>query len=61
MRRDSASNPPGLLLPTVDAGFVASANIPGDEKVYFFFQETAEEFDFFEKLMVSRVARVCKV
>ncbi|XP_007064645.2 semaphorin-4A isoform X2 [Chelonia mydas] len=44
----------------VDAGFVASANIPGDEKVYFFFQETAEEFDFFEKLMVSRVARVCK-
>uniref|UniRef100_A0A674K5P0 Sema domain-containing protein n=1 Tax=Terrapene triunguis TaxID=2587831 RepID=A0A674K5P0_9SAUR len=44
----------------VDAGFVASANIPGDEKVYFFFEETAEEFDFFEKLTVSRVARVCK-
>uniref|UniRef100_A0A8C3SUH6 Semaphorin 4A n=1 Tax=Chelydra serpentina TaxID=8475 RepID=A0A8C3SUH6_CHESE len=43
----------------VDAGFVASANIPGDEKVYFFFEETAEEFDFFEKLTVSRVARVC--
>uniref|UniRef100_A0A8C0IZD4 Semaphorin 4A n=1 Tax=Chelonoidis abingdonii TaxID=106734 RepID=A0A8C0IZD4_CHEAB len=36
------------------------ANIPGDEKVYFFFEETAEEFDFFEKLTVSRVARVCK-
>nr|XP_005280759.1 semaphorin-4A [Chrysemys picta bellii]XP_005280760.1 semaphorin-4A [Chrysemys picta bellii]XP_005280761.1 semaphorin-4A [Chrysemys picta bellii]XP_023964403.1 semaphorin-4A [Chrysemys picta bellii]XP_023964404.1 semaphorin-4A [Chrysemys picta bellii]XP_042699223.1 semaphorin-4A [Chrysemys picta bellii]XP_042699224.1 semaphorin-4A [Chrysemys picta bellii] len=44
----------------VDAGFVASANIPGDEKVYFFFEETAEEFEFFEKLTVSRVARVCK-
>uniref|UniRef100_A0A8C8RJM5 Semaphorin 4A n=1 Tax=Pelusios castaneus TaxID=367368 RepID=A0A8C8RJM5_9SAUR len=44
----------------VDTGFVASANIPGDEKVYFFFEETAEEFDFFEKLTVSRVARVCK-
>ncbi|XP_074837361.1 semaphorin-4A isoform X2 [Carettochelys insculpta] len=43
-----------------DAGFVASANVPGDEKVYFFFEETAEEFDFFEKLTVSRVARVCK-
>uniref|UniRef100_A0A8C3SSG1 Semaphorin 4A n=1 Tax=Chelydra serpentina TaxID=8475 RepID=A0A8C3SSG1_CHESE len=27
--------------------------------VYFFFEETAEEFDFFEKLTVSRVARVC--
>nr|XP_006113966.1 semaphorin-4A [Pelodiscus sinensis]XP_006113967.1 semaphorin-4A [Pelodiscus sinensis]XP_006113968.1 semaphorin-4A [Pelodiscus sinensis]XP_006113969.1 semaphorin-4A [Pelodiscus sinensis]XP_014424437.1 semaphorin-4A [Pelodiscus sinensis]XP_025035907.1 semaphorin-4A [Pelodiscus sinensis] len=44
----------------VDAGFVASVNIPGDEKVYFFFEETAEEFDFLEKLTVSRVARVCK-
>ncbi|KAL7978393.1 hypothetical protein Chor_014932, partial [Crotalus horridus] len=31
-----------------------------DEKVYFFFEETAKEFDFFEKLTVSRVARVCK-
>ncbi|XP_025032935.1 semaphorin-4A, partial [Python bivittatus] len=46
-----------------DAVFVASFNIPGppdDEKVYFFFEETAKEFDFFEKLTVSRVARVCK-
>lgn len=49
---------------TDDAVFVASFNIPGppdDEKVYFFFEETAKEFDFFEKLTVSRVARVCKV
>ncbi|XP_063173296.1 semaphorin-4A [Candoia aspera] len=46
-----------------DAVFVASFNIPGppdDEKIYFFFEETAKEFDFFEKLTVSRVACVCK-
>ncbi|XP_069463218.1 semaphorin-4A [Ambystoma mexicanum] len=48
-----------------DAAFVASFNIqhpekPADGKVYFFFEETAKEFDFFEKLTVSRVARVCK-
>ncbi|KAJ1081137.1 hypothetical protein NDU88_001320 [Pleurodeles waltl] len=48
-----------------DAAFVASFDIqhpdqPSDGKVYFFFEETAKEFDFFEKLTVSRVARVCK-
>ncbi|XP_017663910.1 PREDICTED: semaphorin-4A isoform X1 [Lepidothrix coronata] len=43
-----------------DAAFVASFSIPGDDKVYFFFEETAEEFDFFERLLVPRVARVCK-
>ncbi|XP_053134435.1 semaphorin-4A [Hemicordylus capensis] len=45
-----------------DAAFVASFNPspPDDEKVYFFFAETAKEFDFFDKLTVSRVARVCK-
>ncbi|XP_053331047.1 semaphorin-4A isoform X2 [Spea bombifrons] len=46
-----------------DASFVGSFNLPGhavDSKVYFFFEETAREFDFFEKLTVSRVARVCK-
>ncbi|XP_029436256.1 semaphorin-4A [Rhinatrema bivittatum] len=42
-----------------DASFVASFSPPGD-KVYFLFEETAKEFDFFEKLTVSRVARVCK-
>ncbi|XP_074862749.1 semaphorin-4B isoform X2 [Carettochelys insculpta] len=31
-----------------------------DDKVYFFFSETAREFDFFENTIVSRVARVCK-
>uniref|UniRef100_A0A8C3P5D5 Semaphorin 4A n=1 Tax=Cyanoderma ruficeps TaxID=181631 RepID=A0A8C3P5D5_9PASS len=45
---------------SADAAFVASFSIPGDDKVYFFFVETADEFDFFERLLVSRVARVCK-
>lgn len=40
---------------------MASFSIPGDDKVYFFFEETADEFDFFERLLVPRVARVCKV
>ncbi|XP_009462886.1 PREDICTED: semaphorin-4A [Nipponia nippon] len=45
---------------SADVSFVASFNIPGDDKVYFFFEETADEFDFFERLLVPRVARVCK-
>nr|XP_006640154.1 PREDICTED: semaphorin-4E-like [Lepisosteus oculatus]XP_015221016.1 PREDICTED: semaphorin-4E-like [Lepisosteus oculatus]XP_015221017.1 PREDICTED: semaphorin-4E-like [Lepisosteus oculatus]XP_015221018.1 PREDICTED: semaphorin-4E-like [Lepisosteus oculatus]XP_015221019.1 PREDICTED: semaphorin-4E-like [Lepisosteus oculatus]XP_015221020.1 PREDICTED: semaphorin-4E-like [Lepisosteus oculatus]XP_015221021.1 PREDICTED: semaphorin-4E-like [Lepisosteus oculatus]XP_015221022.1 PREDICTED: semaphorin-4E len=31
-----------------------------DDKVYLFFSESAVEYDFFSKLPVSRVARVCK-
>ncbi|KAG1939679.1 semaphorin-4E isoform X1 [Pimephales promelas] len=31
-----------------------------DDKVYMFFSENAVEYDFFNKLVVSRVARVCK-
>ncbi|XP_020768128.2 semaphorin-4A [Odocoileus virginianus] len=41
-----------------DASFVAA--IPSTQVVYFFFEETASEFEFFEKLHISRVARVCK-
>ncbi|XP_057650153.1 semaphorin-4A isoform X1 [Chionomys nivalis] len=41
-----------------DASFVAA--IPSSQVVYFFFEETASEFDFFEELYISRVARVCK-
>nr|XP_020025421.1 semaphorin-4A [Castor canadensis] len=41
-----------------DASFVAA--IPSTQVVYFFFEETASEFDFFEKLHTSRVAQVCK-
>ncbi|NXN99118.1 SEM4A protein, partial [Rhinopomastus cyanomelas] len=45
---------------SADASFVASLSAPDDDKVYFFFEETAEELDFFERLLVPRVARVCK-
>ncbi|XP_050790005.1 semaphorin-4E-like isoform X2 [Gopherus flavomarginatus] len=31
-----------------------------DDKIYVFFTETAVEFEFYEKLLVSRIARVCK-
>ncbi|XP_004871240.1 semaphorin-4A isoform X2 [Heterocephalus glaber] len=41
-----------------DASFVAA--VPSTQVVYFFFEETASEFDFFEKLRTSRVAQVCK-
>uniref|UniRef100_A0A8C5U4Q1 Sema domain-containing protein n=1 Tax=Malurus cyaneus samueli TaxID=2593467 RepID=A0A8C5U4Q1_9PASS len=51
---------PHSPVPIADAAFVASFSIPGDDKVYFFFEETADEFDFFERLLVPRVARVCK-
>lgn len=40
-----------------------SSNNPDgdDDKVYLFFSENAMEYDFYNKLTVSRVARVCKV
>lgn len=49
--------------------FVAMTQMPesenssegDDDKVYLFFSETAVECDCFNKLTVSRVARVCKV
>ncbi|XP_073688826.1 semaphorin-4E-like [Garra rufa] len=31
-----------------------------DDKIYMFFSENAVEYDFYNKLVVSRVARVCK-
>ncbi|XP_021564204.1 semaphorin-4B [Carlito syrichta] len=51
-----------------DPAFVASAYIPeslgnlqgDDDKIYFFFSETGQEFEFFEKTIVSRIARICK-
>ncbi|XP_027775654.2 semaphorin-4B [Marmota flaviventris] len=51
-----------------DPAFVASAYIPesqdsfqgDDDKIYFFFSETGQEFEFFENTIVSRVARICK-
>ncbi|XP_078250532.1 semaphorin-4F isoform X2 [Pogona vitticeps] len=48
-----------------DPEFVASAFLRegerGEEdKIYFFFTETAREYDYYEKVKVARVARVCK-
>ncbi|KAF7252738.1 Semaphorin-4F [Varanus komodoensis] len=48
-----------------DPEFVASAFLREsedgeDDKIYFFFTETAREYDFYEKVKVARVARVCK-
>ncbi|XP_048470256.1 semaphorin-4E-like [Rhincodon typus] len=38
-----------------------SENTDGDDdKIYLFFSETAVEFEFYNKLVVSRIARVCK-
>ncbi|KAL4623094.1 semaphorin-4D-like isoform X1 [Arapaima gigas] len=31
-----------------------------DDKIYFFFTEASVEYDFFDKLLIPRVARVCK-
>ncbi|XP_015258243.1 PREDICTED: semaphorin-4E-like isoform X1 [Cyprinodon variegatus] len=51
-----------------DPNFVSMAWMPeskqsedgDDDKVYLFFSETAVEYDCYRKLVVSRVARVCK-
>lgn len=32
-----------------------------DDKIYLFFSENAREYDFYSEVVVSRVARVCKV
>ncbi|NXJ08292.1 SEM4E protein, partial [Odontophorus gujanensis] len=31
-----------------------------DDKIYLFFTETAVEFEFYDKILVSRIARICK-
>ena len=53
----------------LEPNFISMAQMPdsesgvagGDDKVYLFFSETAVEYDFYSKLVVSRVAHVCKV
>ncbi len=66
-----ASNEVKILffLPTKEPNFVYMDVVPegedspegDDDKVYMFFSENAVEYDFYNKLVVSRVARVCKV
>ncbi|CAL8312207.1 unnamed protein product [Gadus morhua 'NCC'] len=51
-----------------EPNFISMAQVPeskdnsegDDDKVYLFFNEAALEYDSYSKLMVSRVARVCK-
>ncbi|KAK2845197.1 hypothetical protein Q5P01_011856 [Channa striata] len=40
--------------------FVRSSFDPAERKLYFFFTEVGKEFNFLDKLQVSRVAQVCK-
>ncbi|XP_028819978.1 semaphorin-4A isoform X2 [Denticeps clupeoides] len=42
-----------------DPTFISSTYVPSEEKVYFFFSEVGREYDFIDKLTVSRVAQVC--
>ncbi|XP_077157540.1 semaphorin-4F isoform X2 [Paroedura picta] len=44
----------------VASAFVRESRNGDDDKIYFFFTETAREYDFYEKVKVARVARVCK-
>src|SRR4029434_7108279 len=44
-----------------DPTFISSSYVPSEEKVYFFFSEVGREYDFIDKLTVSRVAQVCTV
>ncbi|XP_028600497.2 semaphorin-4F [Podarcis muralis] len=44
----------------VASAFVRESENGEDDKIYFFFTETAREYDFYEKVKVARVARVCK-
>lgn len=48
-----------LLLPSPAGGRLIRGSHPLPPGVYFFFEETASEFEFFEKLRISRVAQVC--
>lgn len=58
----SPSLPPFLPEPEfVASAFIRESRHGDNDKIYFFFTETAREYDFYEKVKVPRVARVCKV
>ncbi|KAJ6658533.1 hypothetical protein lerEdw1_019920 [Lerista edwardsae] len=44
----------------VASAFLRESESGEEDKIYFFFTETAREYDFYEKVKVPRVARVCK-
>lgn len=58
-----------MCLPLAEPSFVFADVIrehpdgvdSGDDRVYFFFTEVSVEYEFVFKLMIPRVARVCKV
>ncbi|XP_041086106.1 semaphorin-4E-like [Polyodon spathula] len=57
--KDSWLNEPNFIY--MDVVQESQNNADGDDdKVYLFFSETAVEYDFYNKLLVSRIARVCK-
>ncbi|XP_055013254.1 semaphorin-4B isoform X2 [Boleophthalmus pectinirostris] len=39
--------------------FMRSMFVPVEEKIYFFFSEVGREYDFIDRLLVSRVAQIC--
>ncbi|CAN9504172.1 unnamed protein product [Ophioblennius macclurei] len=42
-----------------DPIFISSIFIPDEKKIYFFFSEVGREYDFIEKIIVSRVSQIC--
>nr|XP_061808885.1 semaphorin-4A-like [Nerophis lumbriciformis] len=42
-----------------DPTFISSTYIPEEGKIYFFFSEVGQEYDFIDKFVVSRVSQVC--
>ncbi|KAM6962603.1 semaphorin-4E-like [Aplochiton taeniatus] len=57
--KSSWLNEPNFIYMDIVPESVDSAD-GDDDKIYLFFSENAMEYDFYSKLMVSRVARVCK-
>uniref|UniRef100_A0A3B3ZCP1 Sema domain-containing protein n=1 Tax=Periophthalmus magnuspinnatus TaxID=409849 RepID=A0A3B3ZCP1_9GOBI len=42
-----------------DPTFIRSMFVPTEEKIYYFFSEVGREYDFIDRLLVSRVAQIC--
>lgn len=39
----------------------SNASTEADDRIFVFFTETAVDFEFYDKLLVSRIAQICKV
>ncbi|XP_029369444.1 semaphorin-4A isoform X2 [Echeneis naucrates] len=42
-----------------DTTFISSSFIPDEEKIFFFFSEVGQEYNFINKFIVSRVSQIC--